>query len=294
MNNTDVVPMTRLVEHGSDTAESAALEDREDAVSSRRGQPDPEQSASLLSRLCFWWLNPLLARGYQQPLEERDLAELHPDDSAHTSGHRFAVAWEREEAHGRHSVPWALHSAFGRFFWLSALWKVVYDVLQFAPPFFIHQLIAFVELHHKSTRLASPSLLTNEEEEEGASSLATTGYGLLLCVGLFLAPLVQTVCLNQYFQRCYRSGMRVRAGVVVAIYNKSLRLSTGSRLRTTTGTIVNLMSRWRWGGVVANYSIACVGVCKSVCIFLSFASLFACTHGMRGLCSLSLSLCCVG
>ena len=45
----------------------------------------------------------------------------------------------------------------------------------------------------------------------------------------------------QYFQRTFETGMRVRAGLVTAIYSKALVLSNDGRSRAT-GDIVNLMS----------------------------------------------------
>ena len=45
----------------------------------------------------------------------------------------------------------------------------------------------------------------------------------------------------QYFQHCYETGMRVRAGLVTVIYQKALVLSNDGR-GSASGDIVNLMS----------------------------------------------------
>ncbi|KAJ6497379.1 ABC transporter transmembrane region-domain-containing protein [Mycena sanguinolenta] len=58
---------------------------------------------------------------------------------------------------------------------------------------------------------------------------------------MFVASVVQTILLNQYFQRTFETGMRVRAGLVTAIYSKALILSNDERGRSS-GDIVNLMS----------------------------------------------------
>jgi hypothetical protein len=58
---------------------------------------------------------------------------------------------------------------------------------------------------------------------------------------MFVAALVQTITLHQYFQRCFECGMRVRAGLTTAIYKKALVLSNDARGRSS-GDIVNLMS----------------------------------------------------
>lgn len=58
---------------------------------------------------------------------------------------------------------------------------------------------------------------------------------------MFIASIAQTIILHQYFQRCFETGMRVRAGLVTAIYQKALVLSNDGR-GSASGDIVNLMS----------------------------------------------------
>ena len=41
---------------------------------------------------------------------------------------------------------------------------------------------------------------------------------------MFGIALLQSICLHQYFHRVYKTGMRVRSGVMTAVYDKSLRL----------------------------------------------------------------------
>jgi len=65
--------------------------------------------------------------------------------------------------------------------------------------------------------------------------------GLSIATLMFLAAVVQSIILHQYFQRCFETGMRVRAGLVAVIYQKALILSNDERGKAT-GDIVNLMS----------------------------------------------------
>ena len=37
---------------------------------------------------------------------------------------------------------------------------------------------------------------------------------------MFLAAVVQSLCLHQYFHRCFVVGMRVRTAVIAAVYAK--------------------------------------------------------------------------
>lgn len=53
---------------------------------------------------------------------------------------------------------------------------------------------------------------------------------------------LQTAVLHQYFYRVFNVGMNLRAAVVLAVYRKSLTISSATRQESNTGTIVNLMS----------------------------------------------------
>ena len=81
---------------------------------------------------------------------------------------------------------------------------------------------------------------------------------------MFFLAAIRSILLHQYFHRCYTVGMRIRAGLIAAIYKKvqylilcllsfslsppslpppqALRLSSKSRQTRTVGEIVTLMS----------------------------------------------------
>ncbi|KAG0166831.1 hypothetical protein DFQ30_006735 [Apophysomyces sp. BC1015] len=66
--------------------------------------------------------------------------------------------------------------------------------------------------------------------------------GVLIAGAMFLTSVCQTMFLHQYFQRCFVTGMRLRAALVTSIYRKTLLLSNASRQKSTVGEIVNHMS----------------------------------------------------
>lgn len=59
---------------------------------------------------------------------------------------------------------------------------------------------------------------------------------------MFLSACCQTVALHQYFARCFSTNMRVRSGLISAIYRKSLVISSEERSTRASGDIVNLQS----------------------------------------------------
>lgn len=66
--------------------------------------------------------------------------------------------------------------------------------------------------------------------------------GVLIAIAMFITAICQTMFLHQYFQRCFSTGMRLRAALVTSIYQKTLVLSNASRQKSTVGEIVNHMS----------------------------------------------------
>ena len=66
--------------------------------------------------------------------------------------------------------------------------------------------------------------------------------GFVLAGLMFISALAQTAILHQYFDKCYMTGARIRAGLVRAIYNKALVLSSAEKGSRASGDIVNLMS----------------------------------------------------
>lgn len=62
--------------------------------------------------------------------------------------------------------------------------------------------------------------------------------GVMIAVGMFLTAICQTMFLHQYFQRCFMTGMRLRAALVTSIYQKTLVLSNASRQKSTVGEVI--------------------------------------------------------
>uniref|UniRef100_A0A8C1FGN5 Uncharacterized protein n=1 Tax=Cyprinus carpio carpio TaxID=630221 RepID=A0A8C1FGN5_CYPCA len=101
----------------------------------------------------------------------------------------------------------------------SAFLKLIQDLLSFASPQLLKLMISFTQ---------------------DKSSHAWTGY--LYAVLLLVVAFLQSVILQQYFQRCFILGMKVRTSLMAAVYKKALVVSNDSRKESTAGEIVNLMS----------------------------------------------------
>ncbi|KAF3708249.1 Canalicular multispecific organic anion transporter 1 [Channa argus] len=101
----------------------------------------------------------------------------------------------------------------------SAFYKLLQDLLAFASPQLLKLMISFTQ---------------------DTSSYTWEGY--LYAVLLLVVAILQSLFLQQYFQRCFVLGMKVRTALIAAVYKKALVVSNDTRKESTVGETVNLMS----------------------------------------------------
>ncbi|KAF9199094.1 hypothetical protein BGZ49_010827 [Haplosporangium sp. Z 27] len=183
----------------------------------------PEDEANIFSIASFHWVTPLMRKGYAKPLTMNDLWGLRKEDQSKNVSNTFAATWDNELKKKNPSLLRALARAFGKPFFIAGIWKAANDILGFLQPVLLRELLRFV----MSYKTESPQPLYR---------------GYTIAVLMFLCSITQTTVLHQYFHLCFRTGMHIKAGLVTAIYQKSLRLSNSARQDFTVGEIVNHMS----------------------------------------------------
>ncbi|XP_075152488.1 multidrug-Resistance like Protein 1 isoform X4 [Haematobia irritans] len=217
----------------------------------------PENSASFLSRITYQWFDVMAWRGYKNPLEEKDLWDLRPQDSCKEVMPIFAYYWNKnvrknykvdksqpkvkfsnghvsfDNPHGFKTGPKKgdasimppIIKSFGGVFLFGSMMKLFTDVLTFAQPQVLRLIIGFVEDY------------ADEEQDRQPE-----WKGIFYAVVLFILAALQTVILGQYFHRMFIVGLRIRTALINAIYRKALVLSNATRKESTVGEIVNLMA----------------------------------------------------
>ncbi|KAM4606989.1 ATP-binding cassette sub-family C member 2 isoform 2-T2 [Polymixia lowei] len=101
----------------------------------------------------------------------------------------------------------------------SAFFKLLQDLLAFASPQLLKMMISFTQ---------------------DTSQHNWRGY--VYAVLLLAVAILQSLFLQQYFQRCFVLGMKVRTAIMAAVYKKALVVSNDTRKESTVGETVNLMS----------------------------------------------------
>ncbi|PCH44281.1 multidrug resistance-associated ABC transporter [Wolfiporia cocos MD-104 SS10] len=200
------------------TAEDRSVSENKEHVES------PLLTANVFSVWTFSWMSALMKKGASTYVTEEDLPSLLPKDESANLGRRL------QESMQKHKSLWvALFAAYGGPYAFAASLKIIQDMLAFLQPQLLRWLLAYIS-NYQSARFWDDD-----------SSKPSTVEGFVIAAIMFAASIVQTIILHQYFQRCFETGMRVRAGLVTAIYQKALVLSNDGRGRAS-GDIVNLMS----------------------------------------------------
>ncbi|XP_070636731.1 ATP-binding cassette sub-family C member 2 [Bos indicus] len=233
---------------------------------------NPSTTASFLSSITFSWYDSTVLKGFRKPLTLEDIWDI--EDAAKTKAlvSRFEKYMAEELQKARRAFQkrqkkkskrnpgasvngldknqsqsqdvlvleetkkkkkksettkdfpksWLVKALFKTFYVIllkSFLLKVVYDILTFLNPQLLKLLIAFAN-------------------DRGI--YLWTGY--LYSILLFVVALIQSFCLQYYFQLCFMLGMKVRTTIMASVYKKALTVSNRARKQYTIGETVNLMS----------------------------------------------------
>uniref|UniRef100_A0AAQ5Y652 Cystic fibrosis transmembrane conductance regulator n=1 Tax=Amphiprion ocellaris TaxID=80972 RepID=A0AAQ5Y652_AMPOC len=189
---------------------------------------NPAATASLLSKVFFWWLNPLFTTGYKRRLEEDDMFEVLAEDRSDRLGHDLQRYWDREfqKATKEMRTP-RLSKVIIQCYWKSyavlGLFTLVEEIIKVVQPVLLGKMIEYFETY-------DPDNMT--------ALYQTLGYG----AGLSVCAIGLVLIHHLYFFHVQRAGMKIRVAMCHMIYKKALCLSSSAMGKTTTGQIVNLLS----------------------------------------------------
>ncbi|KAL0756460.1 hypothetical protein Bca101_094128 [Brassica carinata] len=176
--------------------------------------------AGLLSKLSFWWLNPLIKRGNVKDLEEEDIPNLREEERAETCYSLFEENLNDQKRRvGNSCRPSILKVT------VLCVWREIV----------ISGCFAFMKI----VSVSSGPLLLNAFILVAEGNERFRYEGLVLAVSLFIAKSVESLSQRQWYFRSRLVGLRVRSLLTAAIYKKQLRLNTSSRLIHSGSEIMN-------------------------------------------------------
>eukprot|EP00238_Polyblepharides_amylifera_P013256 CAMPEP_0196578562 /NCGR_PEP_ID=MMETSP1081-20130531/7432_1 /TAXON_ID=36882 /ORGANISM="Pyramimonas amylifera, Strain CCMP720" /LENGTH=1552 /DNA_ID=CAMNT_0041897827 /DNA_START=34 /DNA_END=4692 /DNA_ORIENTATION=+ len=202
---------------------------QQDSVPDAASAENVVDKASWWSLLTFSFLFPLLDLSNKGQVKQEALYPVPHSQDTHRVNDAFVAAWALEcEGSKKPSLTRALVHAFFRPFILAAVFKCIYDSLQFVGPQVLNAVITYLD----------PEMTPSK----WVSWLPDHLQGYFIVAVMFVSGLLQTCVLHQYFYRVFNVGMNLRAAIVLAIYRKSLCITSATKQQSNTGLIVNLMS----------------------------------------------------
>ncbi|KAL4560027.1 hypothetical protein LXL04_032175 [Taraxacum kok-saghyz] len=187
------------------------------------GHTSQLEEPTFLSKLTFSWVNPLIALGYRKPLVLEDIPSLPSIDQSSTAHEKFTKAWDslqmEKSSNNSNLVPKALAKVYFQEMIFSGLYVLLRTIAVVIRPLLLY---AFVDYSNRDTE--------------------DLHHGLILVGCLILLKTMESLSHRQFFFNARRTGMRMRSALMVAVYEKQLKLSVLGRRRHSTGEIVNYIA----------------------------------------------------
>ncbi|EKM58203.1 uncharacterized protein PHACADRAFT_116921 [Phanerochaete carnosa HHB-10118-sp] len=231
----------------------------------------PETTAGWFNIVTFGWIMPLLALGYARPLEASDLYKLHENRSAAVIAEKINKSfearrqradeynarlasgevspgwrrvwwalrrnraererqWREKDGRKKPSLTLAINDSVKFWFWSGGVMKVSGDIANILTPLVVKALINF----------ATESYTAFNQGSTG--DIPPIGKGIGLAFVLLAMQLFSSLGQHHFFYRSTSTGVLVRGGLITAIYDRSLRLSSRARTTLTNGKLVNHIS----------------------------------------------------
>ena len=181
----------------------------------------PEYRASWISRLFFVWMGPLMTTGYRRPLQPNDIWRVNPDRSMDALANGLLASFKRRADRGdRYPLLWAAHETVRTEFWWGGFCSISAALLQVLSPFTLRFLINFAQEAYAASI--------------GGGDGPPLGDGLGLVFGISAMQVLQSLATGHFIYRGFMVGAQVRAVLIVAIFEKAMRVSARAKAGGTS------------------------------------------------------------
>ncbi|CAL9154202.1 unnamed protein product [Musa hybrid cultivar] len=196
--------------------------------------------AGFWSRLTFRWLNPVFAKGRAERLELRHIPGVPRSETAETSLCLLQESLRQQKLESA-SLPRAIIRAVWRSLALNAVFAgaLCDKILSVPNPNHVSDGLEDDAGLNTLSSYLGPFLITNFVEfVSGKDSGHGRYYGYVLASLFFVAKTVESLTQRQWYFGARRIGIRVRAALMAAIYEKCLAIQHSG---SSTGKLINFL-----------------------------------------------------
>ncbi|KAM0027946.1 putative ABC-type xenobiotic transporter [Helianthus debilis subsp. tardiflorus] len=176
-------------------------------------------SASFVSKLFWFWMNPLLKKGYKTPLKLDDIPTLSPEHRAEKMSLLFEQNWPKAEENSKHPVRTTLIRCFWKHIVFTGMLATTKLCVGYVGPLLIQRFVDFTS---------------------GKGSSPYEGYYLVII--LLVAKFMEVLTSHHFNFHSQKLGMLIRSTLITSLYKKGLKLSCSARQSHGVGQIVNYMA----------------------------------------------------
>jgi ATP-binding cassette subfamily C (CFTR/MRP) protein 4 len=171
--------------------------------------------AGFWSKWTYSFVNPLLQLGIKQELKDTDFAAVEESDMASKISKDILLEWSKAAKAGQPSLWRVLLSIFGPRYSLSSIVCIIKAAVLMSQGWFLANLLDWI-----------------------ASPVGNAGYWYAF--GIVIDSFLYLFLHHIEWFITFRTGMQIRVGLISAVYQKMLSLSTANT--SSTGYITNLVS----------------------------------------------------
>ncbi|KAJ7309378.1 ABC protein [Mycena albidolilacea] len=230
----------------------------------------PYVTASLISRLTYTWITPMMVLGFQRTLQASDLWRMGPEQEAGYLTDKLEAAWARRvEAAAAWNkrlvsgeakpglvkrVRWALS---GKRAERGRKWREEGGRREASLAWALNDVLGHLfwkgglfKVGQDTSQLMGPLLvkaLINFAKARAAAKAAgeplpNIGNGVGMALGLLIVIVFASICQHQFFFRSMTTGVLARAALTGALYRRALHLTPAARLRLPNSAVLNHVS----------------------------------------------------
>ncbi|KAJ7165411.1 P-loop containing nucleoside triphosphate hydrolase protein [Mycena filopes] len=234
----------------------------------------PYVTASLLSRLTYTWITPMMVLGYQRTLQAADLWRMGPEQEAGFLTAALEAAWARRVAEAAafnarleagevgpdvvRRVKWALGvGGKGTRKEKEAKWREGEGRGEASLAWALNDVFGHLfwkggvfKVISDTSQLMGPLLVkalinfakARAEAKAAGKTPANIGGGIGMAIGLLCVIVLASICQHQFFFRSMTTGVLARTALTGALYERALHLTPAARLRLSNSAVLNHVS----------------------------------------------------